>query len=326
MRKPAKAKSLIVDNNLQGATAFAKSIKKTYKEVKELINNGDEIEIICRKIKVDYSEIRKLFTKQDNYEDGLLLCEAIELPYTIIESNYTISIESDFYNNSWMRDTMNKKAFIAGAKIKRDIIATGLEPPEFNDDEIKYFNFTSTGNLINAPKTIYNIDIKSAYANVLNNHALIIPSTFQYMQRLTKKDRLACVGMLAANKDIYECLGDQELSYRKEVKETKNWFFFCVHRINKIMQKIADEIGDDFLCYWVDGIFFNNEKHAVKIGKILFELGYKYSFDICTEFEYSNINNQEKIRYLKGNKELKVLSMPKPINEVDKFLLNFLQL
>jgi hypothetical protein len=260
---------------------------------------------------------------EDNYKNYLELCASSGLPYRIIESNYTLSIESDFCNVTFMQNVMNKKAFIAGAKIKRDIKNTGLEPPEFDEGEMTYFNFAPIPELINCPKTIYNIDIKSAYANVLNNHSLILPETFNYMKTLIKKDRLACVGMLASSKDIYECLGNEELEYHNEIKDTKNWFYFCVNIINKIMEKIKKAIKS-FLFYWVDGLFFHDKKEADLIMNILDELGYNYSFEVCTEFVYSDEGKQQKLKYYKSDGTLKVLTLPKKNNDVDKFLLDFL--
>jgi len=260
---------------------------------------------------------------EDNYKKYLKLCAASGLPYKIIESNYTLSIESDFCNVTFMQNVMNKKAFIAGAMIKRDIKETGLEPPEFDAGEMSYFNFAPIPEIINCGKTIYNIDIKSAYANVLNNHSLIQPKTFNYMKTLIKKDRLACVGMLASSKDIYECVGNEELSYINETKDTKNWFYFCVEMINKIMEEIRRKIGS-FLFYWVDGVFFENKKDADLIMNILDGLGYNYSFEICTDFNYSDDGKQQKLTYYKADGKLKVLTLPKKNNEVDKFLLEFL--
>lgn len=259
----------------------------------------------------------------DNYKDVIAFCEAAKLPYTLIESNYTTKIVSSFCNISFIQSEMHKKAFIAKSMIVKDITATGLEPPDINKNDLSYFNFTMPERLKQGSHTIYNIDIKSAYANVLKNHSLISPRTFYYMTRLSKTQRLACIGMLAATKEIMEMVGNEVIERRKEVLPTENWFYFCVQRTNELMNACRSLITRDFLFYWVDGIFFDNERNAKAVGELLQGKGYKYSFDVCTDFKYHEDDKGRRIEYFKGE-EKKKLFLPKKNSGVDEFLIKFL--
>lgn len=269
------------------------------------------------------AKLRSLFNG-DNYQQYLDFCAQTGLPYTIIESNYTLEIQSDFCNIYFMQNVMNKKAFIAGAKIKRDIKLTGLKKPEINNSDLRYFNFNEIAlPLINKP--VYCIDIKSAYANVLKNSALITDNTFKYMANLDKKDRLACVGMLASKKDHFNMVGNDCIDTFTIRNENENFFYYCVDTTHRIMNLCKKEIGHDFLFFWVDGIFFQGAENIPIIQRILTEKGYKYSLDGCSEFQFIDTDTEKKIIYYK-NEEKKEVFLPKRNNEIDHFLINFLNL
>lgn len=261
---------------------------------------------------------------EDNYKDFLQFCEATNLPYTLTETNYTITITSEFCNVKFA-PTMQKAAFIAGAMVKRDIIATGLEPPDLMSESLQYFDFAATEELIKERDKMYNIDIKSAYASVLWNHGLITDRTRRYMKKLSKKNRLACVGMLASRKDHYQMVGREVTSKSKEVNSMSNWFYFCVNRTNEIMMKCKEIAGESFLFFWVDGIFLSDYSKVKPVSDYLRSIGYRYSFDLCTNIKYSENDNISKLRYNKGE-EVKELFLPKKNDEIDSFLINFLSL
>lgn len=259
---------------------------------------------------------------EDNYIAYLEFCQSTGLPYTIKESNYSLYIESEFCNIKF-RPEMNKKAFIAGAMIKRDIRNSGLIAPDINPEDLKYFNFSAEDNLQRADSVVYNVDIKSAYASILREHAIISKKTHGYMSRLSKKDRLACVGMLASRKDIFNMVGKVATSSHKELSGYASWFYFCVNRTNEIMRECQLRIGNDFLFFWVDGIFFNGKSNIDVVCKVLNELGYRYSIDTCTNMKLDNDGKRRVLSYNKGE-EFKELTLPKKNSEVDSFLINFM--
>ncbi len=259
---------------------------------------------------------------EDNYIAYLEFCQSTGLPYTIKESNYSLYIESEFCNIKF-RPEMNKKAFIAGAMIKKDIRNSGLIAPDINPEDLKYFNFSAEDNLQRADSVVYNVDIKSAYASILRQHAIISKKTHGYMSRLSKKDRLACVGMLASRKDIFNMVGKVATSSHKELSSYASWFYFCVNRTNEIMKECQLRIGNDFLFFWVDGIFFNGKSNIDVVCKVLNDLGYRYSIDTCTEMKLEVSDKRKVLTYNKGT-EFKELTLPKKNSEVDSFLINFM--
>lgn len=268
--------------------------------------------------------IIKSFFSEDNYIKYLELCKASKMPFIIEQSNYTLKIQSEFINVQFMQNMMSKRAFIAYQKIKSDISKSGLVPPEIDRRELKYYKFEIPNRLKQSSKTIYNIDIKSAYATVLKNHLIISPKTFAYLSSLHKQDRLASVGMLAGRKNIFEYTNGGELkSYSKKENELANFFYFAVLQTQYIMQGIQSLLGRDFLFYWVDGVYFENENRKDEVFKYLSEKGYKYSFDILQDFSVMETGKLHRLFFKKEGEE-KTFTIPKPDNEIARKVIDFL--
>lgn len=269
----------------------------------------------------------KAIIKENNYSDYLELCESTGLPYTLHRSNYRVIIESSFCNIDFMQNIMSNKAFIVGAMIKKDINATGLVPPDIDKADLKYYDFAPPKYLQDSEQTIYNIDIKSAYASVLYRHGLITKKTAKMMRSLPKKDRLASVGMLASKRHTFNMVGSKVISAHTEEKDTAPWFLFCVQKTAELMDKCRAILGRDFLFYWVDGLFFRHERNAEKVIELIEREGYFCSFDVCHKFKYTNGEVEKVLTYWKTDEdgaEYKRLSLPNQNNEVDKFILKFI--
>lgn len=253
------------------------------------------------------------------------LLQKMRIPYKITRSNYTLDIESSAINAYFMTNVMSDKAFICGALVKKDILASGIEIPEIDRDILKYFDF-NIPSIINANEVMYNVDIKSAYATALIANKLISEKTFNFLASLSKTDRLAAVGMLASRKDIFEHDASGEcIEHTKQIKDTANWFSYCILEIQKLMEGVRDEIGEDFLFYWVDGIFFKTKENAEKIMQYLAKKGYKSTFEVCTSFKYLEDSAQKMLFYKKQDGTEKRLSLPKTNKDVDKYLISLLK-
>lgn len=274
---------------------------------------------MAKRIEYLHSELTK-----ENYKHFTNLFKLSNEPYLVTRSNYTLAITSDWFNVK-LHPQMSKMAFIAGAMLKRDIKKTGLSNPDISKDDLSYFEFAAKEKLENITDEIYNIDIKSAYLNVLNNHGLLSVKTYSIGRKLSKRDRLAMVGMLASRKDIFEMIGNKTLSRDKVIADTCSWFYFCVNRTNEIMADCKKIIGNDFLFFWVDGIFFTGRENIKPVTDHLRAIGYRYSLDVCNDMIYSEINELKKLRYHKGD-EYKELYLPKKNNKIDEFLINLLYL
>lgn len=270
--------------------------------------------------------VKALYTKT-NYKAYIDLLKSLNCPYIITRSNYTLKIESSFCNVYFYQTPQSKRAFSAANMIKSDIKKSGVLMPEINKRDLKYFKFTQHELLMQTVgEEVHNIDIKSAYANVLNNAGLLSERTFKFISSIPKSDRLAAVGMMASRKDVFSYDSfDGEPVHTKIIAPTENWFYMCVLEVQNIMQDIAAMIGSDFVFYWVDGIFYKNGKHTEKIKEYLTNKGYNFSYDLCTNFNYFETNNQKFLTYNKGE-DFKKLSLPKVNNEVTEYILKQLKI
>lgn len=274
---------------------------------------------------------RTLFTK-DNYKLALKMVRASGLPYTIVRTNYTLDIQSAILNIYFMTNMLSRHPFILYPMIKRDIINSGIEKPEISKSELKYFSFNELEILRKTNgKDVYNIDIKSAYANALNNYGLLTEKTFNYLSNVDKTDRLAAMGMLASSYDTFKFDGINREPYEDSTftKDTEIWFLLAVYEIQKIMIHIMQMIGGDFLFFWVDGVFFTGEHNRAKIEEFLKEKNYKNSFEQCYGYRYWQQGNVKYISYWKAKGEifeLKQLTLPQMDKEAKDFVIKFCKL
>ena len=241
----------------------------------------------------------------------------LKIPYKITLSNYTTRIKSEAYDLHFMKQEQSNRTFAAFAKCKKDCLKKPL--PIIQKDKLKYFSHKfKEGNFY--ADTIYNFDLKSAYAQILFNDGYISKDTFIYLSRLPKLSRLAAVGMMASKKNIYEISEDGKiLSEEKIISPTSNYFFYCVQRMAEIIKGAADILGNGFLFSWVDGIYFNDCPETVKQdAKIIIEEYFKkiktpVTFEILTEFEIQENEDYFKTTYRKEGK-LKVINIAKEEN------------
>ena len=106
-----------------------------------------------------------------------------------------------------------------------------------------------------------------------------------------KKDkitRLASLGSLAKRKEVYTYDG----SIYRHVEtirsyETENLWFAICKRVSDIMQSLMNNLGDDFVFYWVDGIYFKrSEENIKKVTDFLSECSYECKFEDVSKVEF----------------------------------------
>ena len=93
-------------------------------------------------------------------------------------------------------------------------------------------------------------------------------------------------------------------------------FFFVIQQITDLMAWAADIAGDDFLFYWVDGIFLKptiSKKKLQEITGIFAEQGYYYKYENVKNFSVVRENDKLYINMIKNGDE-------KPYTMYDKNL------
>jgi hypothetical protein len=171
--------------------------------------------------------------------------------------------------------------------------------------------------------TVINIDITAAYATTLLNKKYIDKKLFTKITALPKIERLAVVGMLATKKHIFEFKQGEQINCRVETDAQKrNIFFEASHAVNEIMEQCAIIAGEDFLFFWVDGIYLKTDRHKNKIQEFIAASQYNYKTEILKNFTAEIKENKTIfVTYEKGEK-IKTFNLP--ISNKQKLLKKFI--
>lgn len=236
-------------------------------------------------------------------------CIMMKKPFTITMSNYTAKINSEFINYNSMEEEKSKNFFVASAMVKRDVKDKPV--PTIDKSEIRYFAFNVDENL--NLDNIYGIDLKNAYATILEKEGFISKKTLFYINQLDKLDRLGALGMLAGKKIIinYDEKGVPIGNPIFKTKDTENYFYFAVKRTSEIMNEMRKMIGIDYLFTWVDCIYFKSEENLKKLGDFLSDNEFLYHEKKYLKFKTKPTKNGKNIRItmLEEKEDKKVLKI-----------------
>ena len=194
------------------------------------------------------------------------------------------------------------KVFVAASMIKKDALATELGQQILGHRHLK-MNYANSDTLKSyQADRVLNIDIKGAYATCLYVNGLITENTYNYLCGLKKDERLPAVGLLAKSHIKYHYSQGKCVKVEPYRSETSELFFFLIQQIDCIMREVKWILGDDFIYYWVDGVFFKDTTSQKKVDAVmeyLRSMGYNYSYEMCENFSFQKKNGQCKITLTK---------------------------
>jgi len=146
-------------------------------------------------------------------------------------------------------------------------------------------------------KRIVEIDIDEAYWKTAQNLKVISPELYEEgskeFGKISKFGRLVSLGSLAKKEMIYSYQGSRLI--RSEVKRstlTENiWYSIC-KRVSDVMFEARNIAGENFVLYWVDGIYIEyNEKKIQEITKMFKSYGY----DVKVKDNYKAFYTENKV-------------------------------
>ena len=251
-----------------------------------------------------------------NYSDVKILLEesdADHLSYILKYSGYSLKLIVE--NNVYLFcDALSRTNFFSVLnKIKKEITDTAVI---FDDamDKINYYNhslkkFKGRSHY----DRIYNIDIKKAYAKTLLNELLITAQTYKYLDKLNKMDRLKVVGSLATQTILVEKEnGVMKKGFPKIIEDEnlRRCFFHVSNIIGEIMNMCAKIAGEDFIFFWVDGIFLRSDYKKFEILSYLSSLNYDASCEWLTDFNIESKSGYNNITFFDEDKNFKEFNLP----------------
>ena len=238
------------------------------------------------------------------------------LDFQVKHSNYNTQIIGQESVIKFIQTEHSIKVFIAYNKIVADLKKSD-KTVEILQGDWSTENFDSKNGLKPCSyKTVLNLDITSAYPYCLFINKLIGLDTFNYLMALPKNERLPAIGMIAKKSVWIDYQKGKATAWDVKTGEYANIFFFVIQQITDLMAWAADIAGDDFLFYWVDGIFLKptiSKKKLQQITGIFAEQGYYYKYENVKNFSVVRENDKLYINMIKNGDE-------KPYTMYDKNL------
>ena len=238
------------------------------------------------------------------------------LDFQVKHSNYNTQIIGQETVLKFIQTEHSIKVFVAYNKIVSDLKKSD-KTLEILQQDWSTENFDSKNGLKPCKyKTVLNLDITSAYPYCLFLNKLISQDTFNYLMALPKSERLPAIGMIAKKSVWIDYSNGKASNWDVKTGEYANIFFFVIQQITDLMAWAADIAGDDFLFYWVDGIFLKptiSKKKLQEITGIFAEQGYYYKYENVKNFSVVRENDKLFINMIKNGEE-------KPYTMYDKNL------
>jgi hypothetical protein len=222
----------------------------------------------------------------------------------------------------YLENTKSDYFLILLNKLKRDI----LKRQEFvirsrysaNINDIKYFSFNPNlnkfeedrGNVYEL-KNCFEADAEKAYYRAAYVLGFIEKDTYEeIINNMTKRERLRLLGCVATVKttEIYVkgILVDQKSTIKQDdvILYRKAWFKIC-HYVDTALLHLKSILNDDFLFYWVDGIYFKHDTlkdelkesnfwRSIRDVSVKFDLDFKIialdRFEVLNKVSYVEVN------------------------------------
>jgi hypothetical protein len=220
----------------------------------------------------------------------------------------------------------NVKIFATYAKIKNEVKNIPKELiPNLRPEDCQFFG-TSSKIKVGHEGTVFNIDIKSAYLTALFNLGYIGKELFEEIStKCTKEERLVSIGMLGSETFIFRYFGELLEDVEIKQNEYRGIFFDCVKYTDQIMGDLIKIIGDSYLFFWVDGIYFKDESKIPEIKKYLENQKMCFSMDVLNNFSVGlNKKGKYTVNFEKDG-EKKVFLLPPFASTISRDLLRELK-
>ena len=248
---------------------------------------------------------------KENIDNCIDLAKISGFDFQLILSNYTAKIvcpENESLNFNFLKEEKPFYFFAFYKELKKQIEEYLKNNIISIPNELRYFEAIRKKDFYK--KEMFNIDLSSAYINILKNEKIINTELFNKLNNLPKLDRLGIVGMLASKKNIYYYsngeIKDIEIIENKLLSDV---FFYCVYKTYLIMQDLKHILNNSFVFSWVDGIYFDDKNKISLCEDYLLKNKYPYKIETLFKFSYMNLGDNAKIEYFKNN-ELKKFSIP----------------
>lgn len=198
-------------------------------------------------------------------------------PFTYIIQNQTITVDCKYgsyttRNTDYTIDDIN---FIK--EVKQTIVKNGLHHQYIGErtKKVMYFKYSSQIRPGDDFRDCINIDLSAAYWETAYMLGLLSKDTYKRGFKVSKQVRLAAIGSLAKKKRVYEFDGRKQRLLDITRSETEFLWDVICDRVGDLLCRVADKCGDDFIFFWVDGIYVK-KRSAKKVERLFNNAGYGF--------------------------------------------------
>lgn len=209
-----------------------------------------------------------------------------EYTIKVVNGNYELISkmfkQKTFKKNEYTPDELRFIKSVRSYVNKEEIYAL----PHFQDNQI-FADDVHYVKVARVPRfekfeNVCEVDIDQAYWETAYQLGVVSEEIYAKGSKgnISKKARLTALGSLARKAYNYKFIGDDliETTVDKEPLLENLWFTIC-KRVSDVMHKVIEELGDDFIFYWVDGIYFKNKpENVAKAMQVFIENGYNSKF------------------------------------------------
>ncbi len=212
------------------------------------------------------------------------------IPFIYEIQNETITVKSPAgsYNSRGGDYSIDEVNFIK--KVKQYIVKNNIH---FDYDkpgkDVPYFLYGKNLKQGSVFDSCINIDLTAAYWTTAYKLGMITSQLYKEGNKHRKQVRLSAIGALAKKKRVYEFDGKTQTSKTIHRSETEHlWDVICME-VGKVLIKASIKCKEDFLFFWVDGIYIRG-KSAATVESIFGNMGYKFKTKKINKIEVTERN------------------------------------
>ena len=91
--------------------------------------------------------------------------------------------------------------------------------------------------------------------------------------------------------------------YFDKDENLRNIFFYISLKVDEFMKVLKNEFKRDFLCYWVDGIYFRDTVDIQRVEKLFYDYKLKFSYAEYSGVKIKKEKNSVVFSYFNGEKD-----------------------
>lgn len=223
-----------------------------------------------------------------------------KVPYILSYTTSSAILKTEHEKLVFSEDRIGKLEHRLRNQIKKEI-KDRVKNLVRQDHETKYYKwskhfaeFKIRPNETVEAKNVWEVDLTKAYYYSAFQLGYISEEFFKRTLKIPKPIRLRLLGSIASIKNIETFDGDEIIYDRISDPFFRAIWHNITCRVDMVMSDIADALGDNFLFYWVDGIYFTTFGELDTCSHIAEGIAFHHNFEIHkTKLDVIKVKNMD---------------------------------